>query len=46
VRLVEVECGVEGPRAVRDGDTIRLGRRVSLVFRSHAADPTETEAGA
>jgi DNA-binding winged helix-turn-helix (wHTH) protein len=37
---------LEGPRALRDGDTIRLGRRVSLVFRSHAADPTETEAGA
>ena len=37
---------VEEPRALRDGDTIRLGRRVSLVFRSHAADPTETEASA
>jgi DNA-binding winged helix-turn-helix (wHTH) protein len=37
---------LEGPRALRDGDTIRLGRRVSVVFRSHAADPTETEAGA
>jgi pSer/pThr/pTyr-binding forkhead associated (FHA) protein len=37
---------LEGPRALRDGDTIRLGRRVSLVFRSHASDPTETEASA
>ena len=37
---------LEGPRALRDGDTIRLGRRVSLVFRSHAADPTDTEASA
>jgi DNA-binding winged helix-turn-helix (wHTH) protein len=36
---------VEKPRVLHDGDTIRLGRRASLVFRSHAADPTETEEG-
>jgi DNA-binding winged helix-turn-helix (wHTH) protein len=36
---------VAGPRGLRDGDLVRLGRRVSLVFRSHAADPTKTEDG-
>ena len=35
---------VESPRSLEDGATIRLGRRVSLVFRSDADDPTETEA--
>jgi DNA-binding winged helix-turn-helix (wHTH) protein len=34
---------VVSPRALADGATIRLGRRVSLVFRSDAADPTDTE---
>jgi DNA-binding winged helix-turn-helix (wHTH) protein len=36
---------VETPRVLRDGDTIGLGRSVSLVFRSHASDPTQTEDG-
>jgi hypothetical protein len=31
------------PRSLEDGALIRLGRSVSLVFRSDAADPTETE---
>ena len=31
-------------RALEDGATIRLGRRASVVFRTDAADPTETEA--
>ena len=30
-------------RALEDGATIRLGRRASVVFRTDAADPTETE---
>jgi hypothetical protein len=29
---------------LEDGATIRLGRRASVVFRTDAADPTETEA--
>jgi len=33
------------PRTLEDGALIRLGRRVSLVFRSDASDPTETETG-
>lgn len=36
---------VVSPRALEDGATIRLGRRASVVFRTDAADPTETEAG-
>jgi DNA-binding winged helix-turn-helix (wHTH) protein len=36
---------VETPRVLRDGDTIGLGRSVTLVFRSHASDPTQTEDG-
>jgi len=36
---------IDGPRALEDGALVRLGRRVSLVFRSDAADPTETEEG-
>jgi hypothetical protein len=36
---------VVSPRALEDGATIRLGRRASVVFRSDAADPTETEGG-
>jgi DNA-binding winged helix-turn-helix (wHTH) protein len=32
-------------RALEDGATIRLGRRASVVFRTDAADPTETEGG-
>jgi DNA-binding winged helix-turn-helix (wHTH) protein len=35
---------VASARALEDGATIRLGRRVSFVFRSDASDPTETEA--
>ena len=35
---------VASPRPLQDGATIRLGRRTSLVFRSDASDPTETEA--
>jgi pSer/pThr/pTyr-binding forkhead associated (FHA) protein len=34
---------VVSPRALEDGATIRLGRRASVVFRTDAADPTETE---
>ena len=36
---------VVSSRALEDGATIRLGRRASVVFRTDAADPTETEAG-
>ncbi len=36
---------VVAARLLEEGATIRLGRRVSVVFRSDAADPTETEAG-
>jgi DNA-binding winged helix-turn-helix (wHTH) protein len=35
---------LDAPRALEDGALIRLGRRVSLVFRTDASDPTETEA--
>ena len=34
---------VVSPRVLEDGATIRLGRRASVVFRTDAADPTETE---
>jgi pSer/pThr/pTyr-binding forkhead associated (FHA) protein len=36
---------VVSPQALEDGATIRLGWRASLVFRTDAGDPTETEAG-
>lgn len=35
---------VEAPRALRDGDVIRLGHRARLVFLQDDEDPTETEA--
>src|SRR5262245_32291620 len=34
---------IDGARALEDGALVRLGQRVSLVFRSDAADRTETE---
>lgn len=34
---------VVSPLALEDGATIRLGRRASVVFRTDASDPTETE---
>jgi DNA-binding winged helix-turn-helix (wHTH) protein len=35
---------VIAPRVLADGDVIRLGRRVRLLFRDRGGDPTETEA--
>jgi hypothetical protein len=39
-------CGdeaVTGPRVLRDGDVIQLGRRIRLIFHQHGHDGTETE---
>jgi hypothetical protein len=34
---------ISAPRSLSDGDIIRLGRRVRLVFREYAGDRTQTE---